>query len=312
MHDLTTERAQFIVQTVAPGYRLVSVKYAPASFTNDVRFFECQTSEGNADRLVVKFMVDQPAYSIRNAIAHYHALRLAREHEIPAPEPIYLDETGRTLGAPGLVMRFIPGRQVWNPVDPEAWAQSQARMLLKIHSIRPSRIYRDKLFDGNRETLYFLDGDMPERLGGHPLSADIFRVVTELKSSLVPVIPVLVHLDYWQGNVLWENDAISAIVDWDFAGYGDPAIDVAYFRMNMYLRGIKSAAGTFLDEYERDSGQKVMNLGFRELAAAAQPLPNPISWLTSEMGGKPVNYEESQRDYREFVTEAISRAYAGR
>ena len=289
------------------------MKPAFGSFTNDVRILDCRTPEGHTRRLVVKFMVDQPEYSVRNATSHYHALRLAREHEIPAPEPIYLDETGDILGAPGLVMGFIAGRQVADPVDPEAWAQHQARMLLKIHSIRPSQAYRDKLFDGNRQTLYFLDGDMPERLGGHPLSVDILRAVTQLKSSLVPVIPVLVHLDYWHGNVLWEDDAISAIVDWDFAGYGDPAIDVAYFRMNMYLRGMKSAAGVFLDEYEKGSGQKVMNLGFRELAAAAQPLPNPTSWLpaNSEMGGKPASDEEAERDYGEFVTEAIGRAHKG-
>ena len=187
-------------------------------------------------------------------------------------------------------------------------------MLLKIHSIRPSQVYRDKLFDGNRQTLYFLDGDMPESLGGHPLSADIFKTITKLKSSLVPVIPVLVHLDYWHGNVLWEDDVISGIVDWDFAGYGDPAIDVAYFRMNMYLRGIKPAADIFLDEYEGGSGQSVMNLGFRELAAAAQPLPNPISWLpmTREMGDATATDERACTDYYEFVADAKRRAYAGR
>ena len=91
--------------------------------------------------------------------------------------------------------------------------------------------------------------------------------------------------------MLWENDTISAIGDWDIAGYGEPAIDVAFFRMNMYLRGMKPAADIFLDEYERGSAGEVMNLGLRELTTAAQPLPNPMSWLPArtDMDGKPVH-----------------------
>jgi len=38
---------------------------------------------------------------------------------------------------------------------------------------------------------------------------------------------------------LWHEGRLSSIVDWDFASSGDPVLDVACFRMNMYLRGIK-------------------------------------------------------------------------
>lgn len=314
MQDLTIERAQSIVQTAAPGHVLVSVKPAFGSFTNDVRVLDCRTSEGQVRQLVVKFMVDQPEYSDRNAAAHYYSLKLAREHEMPVPDPIYMDKTGEILGAPGLVMGFMPGSQVANPVDAEAWARAQAQMLLRIHSIRPSQDYRNKLFDGNLQTLYFLDGDLPVKMSGHPLSNEIFNAVRKLRSSLVSVDPVLVHLDYWHGNVLWEHDKISAIVDWDFAGYGDPAIYVAYFRMNMYLRGIKEVAGVFLEEYEIGAGQAVMNLGFRELAAAAQPLPDPSSqvFMNEVMGGRHASHEAAEADFRKFVQGALERAYAGR
>ena len=64
------------------------------------------------------------------------------------------------------------------------------------------------------------------------------------------------HMDYWPGNILWHKGQISALVDWDAASYGDPALDVAYFRMNMYIRGIKEAADMFLDQYEAESGTR--------------------------------------------------------
>ena len=120
-------------------------------------------------------------------------------------------------------------------------------------------------------------------------------------------------MDYWQGNVLWHRGHVSAVVDWDFASYGDPAIDVAYFRMNMYLRGIKPAADIFLGRYEEVSGRDLKNLGFWEIVAAARALPNPALWIPAsrEMGDPISTDDRADSDYYEFVADAIQRAYGG-
>lgn len=174
MHKLTTERAQSIVQTVAPGHQLVSVTPAHGSFTNDTRILDCRTLAGSDLRLVVKLMVAHPAFASQCAIAEFHALRLARAHCIPAPEPIYLDEIGGVLGTPGVVTRFVEGRQVADPRDPAKWAEELARLLLRIHTIRPGEQDRRYLFDGRDEGLHFLREDWPAKKEGHPLSAPCY------------------------------------------------------------------------------------------------------------------------------------------
>ncbi len=122
MHQLTRERAEAIVEVVAPDLQLVSITRASASFTNDVRFLDCRTSVGSQVRLVAKFLVDKPDYAARCARAQFHALGLARAHGVPAPEPLFLDETGEVMGVPGVVTRFIEGRLVASPRDPVKWA----------------------------------------------------------------------------------------------------------------------------------------------------------------------------------------------
>ena len=310
---ITHERAQSIVEAIDPHLQVVSMASTIGSFTNDARILECQTTAGSRVCLVAKFLVDKSALASRIAAVSFHAAILAREHGVPVPEPLLLDETGEVLGVPGVVSRFVQGRQVANPKDPERWAEDLARQLVQIHSIRPGERDKPFLFDGNHETLYFTRGEYPTLMAGHPLSADILDAVRELQSALVPTPPALVHLDYWHGNILWRRGLISAVLDWDFAGYGDPCIDVAYFRMNMYLRGIKDAADYFLKAYERQSGEVVKNLGFRELAAAAQCLPS-ILWIpmSREMGGPPITDERAIAQYEEFVTGALQRAYEGR
>ena len=256
-------------------------------------------------------MTDDP--DPERAAADFHGLRIARKHGIPAPEPLYLDRTGDLLGIPGIVTGFIEGEQVSSPEDVKAWAVDIARMLLRVHDARPSVEDRSHIYDGREMGLYFLSGHWPETMAGHPLTAPIFEAVLELRAGLSRVHPVFLHMDYWPGNILWCRGRISGLVDWDAASYGDPALDVGYFRMNMYLRGIKEAADIFLDYYEAEFGL-VENLGFWELACAARPLPAPARWLLEFYETEDVSaiVNRAEADFREFVASAIRRAYAGR
>ncbi len=314
MFDLTREHAQSIVQAVTPGYHLVSVRPAFGSFTNDARVLECLTPSGTRVCLVVKFLTDEPDEATRCAVASFHALQLARRHGVPVPEPVYLDETGDVLGVPGIVTRLVEGRQVANPRDPVQWAKVLAQILLKIHAIRPGDQDYKYLFNGHDEGLHMLRDDWSKKKASHPLSTEILGTLSELQPAIVAGPSVLIHMDYWYGNVLWHRGRVSAVLDWDFASYGEPAIDIAYFRMNQYLRGTKSAADVFLKSYEEGSGAPVRDLGFWELAAAARPLPIPELWVgaTRELGDATVTDERAKADYYEFVAAARQRAYSGR
>ncbi len=311
MSELTPEHAQRIVGEVAPGHRVVSVVPASAAFTNSVQILCCATPDGNERRLVVKRMTDEPDPA--RATADFHGLRIARRHGIPAPEPIYLDATGELMGWPGLVSGFVEGKQIARPEDPVAWSKDLARLLLRIHAIGLHTRDRSYLYDGNNLGLYFLSDHWPEKMAGHPLSDEIYDAVRELRHNLCETPAVFLHMDYWPGNILWHEGRISAVLDWDAASFGDPALDVGYFRMNMYLRGLKEAADPFLACYEAEAGP-VRNLGFWELACAARPLPAPVNWIPPpfEMGDESRTSERAESDYAEFVADAKRRAYAGR
>ena len=311
MNELTREQFQLIVEAVAPGHRLLSLTPAAAAFTNSVHVLRCVSPAGNEVRLVVKRMTDDP--DPERAAADFHGLRIARKHGVPAPEPLYLDRTGELLGIPGIVSGFIEGEQVSYPDDVRSWAVEIARALLRVHDARPSAEERRHIYEGRWMGLYFLRDSWPETMAGHPLTDAIFGAVLELRAGLRRVRPVFLHMDYWPGNILWHRGRISGLVDWDAASYGDPALDVGYFRMNMYLRGIKEAADIFLDYYESESG-RVENLGFWELACAARPLPAPALWLPEyyEAGDVRAIVSRAERDFREFVELAVRRAYEGR
>ncbi|MDE2860142.1 MAG: phosphotransferase [Chloroflexota bacterium] len=291
----------------------MSAESAFAAFTNDVTVVECKDRAGRISKLVIKHFVDEPEFASKCAKASFRALEVSKMRGVPVPQPILKDETGELLGTPGLVTSFVEGRQIASPTDVVAWANELADLLLLIHSIRPSIDDRGLLCEGQEEALFILREYAASERVGHPLSNEIYGAVGDLKSHLASVPAVLLHMDYWQGNVLWDGDHVSAVVDWDFASYGDPAIDVAYFRMNMYLRGIKPAADIFLTRYEEVSGKALKNLGFWEVVAAARALPSPALWIPAsrEMGDLTATDDRANTDYFEFVADAIQRAYDG-
>ena len=307
--DLTC--AQLVVDTVARGSRLVSITPATAAFTNAVDLLDAVSSDGQRRRFVVKRTTDEP--DSERATADFHGLEIARRHDIHAPEPLLLDATGEVLGTPGIVTRFVRGRQIANPEDPVEWARDLADLLVRIHDVSPDADERQGIYDGNDLGLYFLTGHWPEKMAGHPLSETIYGAIRELEFDIRKVPPTFLHMDYWAGNVLWVDGRVSAVLDWDATGYGDPALDVGYFRLNMYLGGIKEAADIFLEHYEAARGP-VQNLGFWELARAAGALPDPAAWIpfSRQMGDMGATDDRADTDYYEFVEDAMGRAREGR
>ncbi len=45
--------------------------------------------------------------------------------------------------------------------------------------------------------------------------------------------PVLLHGDYWPGNMIWQEETLAAVIDWEDAHLGDPLVDLATTRMEL-------------------------------------------------------------------------------
>ena len=72
--------------------------------------------------------------------------------------------------------------------------------------------------------------------------------------------------------------------------WGIPPLDVAYFRMDMHLRGIREAADIFLNRYEAGAG-RVQDLGFWGARRRRPP--------TSESGGLDPRREANGQPWRD-------------
>ncbi len=288
---------------IAPGSTVTAVHCFEASYSNYTHRVEIMSADGKRSKIVTRCYAEH-GVPREKAIREFKTYEFLQAYpDIPVPKPLYLDADGDILGLSGIVTGFAKGKQIEAQPESLHWTRictKAARMLAKIHAVPIDSAVQDYLMDGNTEGVWFIkSGEVPDYMRSHPDGARVWQAVHELRPNLPPVKPALVHIDFWSGNLLWENDQISAIVDWEEAGYGDPGLDVAYCLMELYLEGMDTAAAEFLQAYEAEAGQAITNLAYWELAAAARPMINIDGWIT-----RPFMDERFHR----FITNALARA----
>lgn len=86
-----------------------------------------------------------------------------------------------------------------------------------------------------------------------------------LGREMVPCEPVLIHKDFYFGNVLWDGTRLT-VLDFDEMSVGDPALDVGHFLAHLETLAYRTAGRTdafvrsadaFLASYRKESPFKV-------------------------------------------------------
>lgn len=303
-NTLPEQTARTLLDLLATQSELISVTIPDGSFSNYTHIVTARLKDGSPYRVVVRrYKIFGDYDRGKKALREFKTFELLNRHEVPSPAALHLDETGEVLGIPGIVTRFVEGSLMLEPPsDPLDWARKLARTLARIHSIPCGEEEQKFLLKGNAEAAWFLKYDAPPRyMQDYPGGTDLWHTLRQLYPKIQAEEPVLLHIDYWSGNILWRENEISAVIDWEEAAYGDPAVDVGYAVMNMVLMGLPDAADEFLRAYRSETRCALRNLGFWELAASVRPMLDPIDWQVAGMNGL------NTSNFLNFIEEAKKR-----
>ena len=191
---------------------------------------------------------------------------------VSVPEPLWASDDPAIAGTPFFIMRRAAGTAVGRRIvrdhtlggERATLAARLAEQLARIHAIRPPRA--DLSFLGAPPVAHDFVA------AAYAFLDDTGRTEPALELGLrwldvnapAPADTVLVHRDFRTGNYLVDTNGITAILDWEFAGWGDPHEDIGWFcawcwRFGANDReagGIGSRAD-FYAAYERASGRTV-------------------------------------------------------
>ncbi len=201
----------------------------------------------------------------------FTVLQAVFEAGISVPEPLWSSADPEVIGKPFFVMRRVAGtaqgRQITaDPALQAALPALAARLgteLARIQRVRPPH-----------PELGFLPAIGAEEhiasfrayLDDHPQPRPVIEWAARWLETHLPerAAPVLCHRDFRTGNYMLDGTDLTGILDWEFAGWGDPDEDIGWFcckgwrfaRLDREAGGI-AARTPFYQAYEAASGRRL-------------------------------------------------------
>ena len=169
-------------------------------------------------------------------VEEFAVLRAAFATGVTVPEPLWACADPDVIGKPFFVMRRVAGSAQgrWVTGDPAlepalpGISARVAQQLALIQTIRPPR-----------DDLPFLPSIGPAEhiaafrayLDRHPRPRPVLEWAARWLETHLPekLPPVLCHRDFRTGNYMLDCAELTAILDWEFAGWGDPDEDIGWF-----------------------------------------------------------------------------------
>jgi aminoglycoside phosphotransferase (APT) family kinase protein len=168
----------------------------------------------------------------------FSLMRHAHASGVLVPKPLAFCEDATVLGGPFALIAKANGiglgPRVVKTVSDDAGgplAHELGRQLALIHATKPSApllaLLGDPPEDQARDDIAWMRDALDAMQMADPALEWSLRHAE--RHAPDPVSPVLIHRDFRTGNYLVADDRLTAILDWEFAGWGDPASDIGWF-----------------------------------------------------------------------------------
>jgi aminoglycoside phosphotransferase (APT) family kinase protein len=201
-------------------------------------------------------------------------LRAAHEAGVTVAEPLFLCEDPSVTGRPFFVMARVAGIAAGHRVVKDATlgggreklAAAIGRQLARIHRIRPPRgdlsFLGEPPTDDARATIAAMRARIDAAGTPRPVLEWGLRALE--RNVPPPLPPVLAHNDFRTGNLMLDVSGVTAVLDWEFAAWGEPHADLGWFCAKCWRFGnnAQEAGGigpreAFCAGYEAEAGTRI-------------------------------------------------------
>lgn len=191
---------------------------------------------------------------------------------VKAPRPVLLCDDATVIGAPFFLMERAAGVGLGNRVvketalagDRPALLADLAAQLARLHAIRPPQPQLAHLGEAPAAPAQAaLDGYARDLAAlSRPSPVIAWGLAWARAHRFYEAAPVFCHRDFRTGNYMVDAYGLTAVLDWEFAGWSDPDEDLGWFlsrswrfsRPELEAGGIGSR-GDFLHAYTQAAGR---------------------------------------------------------
>lgn len=193
-------------------------------------------------------------------------LKAAHDAGVTVPTPCVLCEDTDVLGTPFFLMHCVTGTAAGHKLAKaeanDDLAAELGRDLARIHAIadKPELAFVEKpLLPPAEATIADYRAHLDALPDRHPA---VEWGLSWLEANAPdPVTPVFCHRDYRTGNYMVDDGKLTAVLDWEFAGWNDPMEDIGWLTAKCWRFGANDrevggigSLDAFLAAYEDENG----------------------------------------------------------
>jgi aminoglycoside phosphotransferase (APT) family kinase protein len=301
-----------LVRTIVPQGRLLRTWPLKGGISAEMTRIEIEYPDGRTRSMIVRRPADGAVGRNPHAARdEFELLRILRSVGLATPTPYHLDQSGTIFPTPYVVIEYIEGQPEFAPSNVADFTLQIATHLAGIHSVDCSKLdvsFLPKQENGCAETFK------------QPVNVDTSLDEGRIRAAMAPLwplprrnAPALLHGDFWPGNLLWRDDTLVAVIDWEDAKLGDPLIDFAISRLDiLWIFGIE-AQDSFTEHYKSMMAIDYTNLPYWDLCAALRLArlagADLAGWAAffSPFGRHDITEHTIRAYYRSFVAQAFEK-----
>lgn len=267
MTDLATRLAAFLQRQMqdAPDLRIDDLTPVSGGNARKAWSFDL-VRDGRPSQPCIMLMQAGAGQLESDLAAEFKVIAALAGSDVPAPQALWIEADGASLGAPTIIMERVTGvtdilaLRAPEPADRNrAIALAFAEAAAKLHAVDA----RSLGFLGNptRETAaaeqiaFWESLYLKHRMEPHPAIAFAFHWLKTHQPVAERIS--LVHGDYRFGNFLYEGSRITALLDWEMAHLGDPVEDIAWAYRSLWTPEMHLSLNDFIAHYTAAGGVDV-------------------------------------------------------
>jgi aminoglycoside phosphotransferase (APT) family kinase protein len=297
--DTTFEQ---VVHKLDPQSKLLRTWELKGGVSARVTALETLRPDGHTQKMIVRQHGEVDLkHNPQVAADEFKLLQLLHSVGLATPAPYHLDQSGEIFSTPYLVIAYIEGKPEFAPSNLPDLILQLATQLSRIHQV-----------DGSQLDVSFLPQQAnisAQKLRARPAKVDESLDEGLIRDALEAVWPipqrntsVLLHGDFWPGNILWRDGQLVAVIDWEDAALGDPLADVANSRLEILWAFGLDAMQSFTHQYQSMTTIDFTHLPYWDLCAALRPVAQLAQW------GLDDTTERTMRErHRWFITQAFEK-----
>lgn len=262
------DKLERLIQRFSPGSQLLRAWPLHGGVSAQTTAFEIERPDGRLEKLVVRRHGKWDlARNPHIAADEFRLLQVLHAAGVAVPKPRHFERSGEIFAGSCVVLDYVDGQTELAPRDLEEYLARIAAQLAEIHAFGIDRV------PFLRRTEASTIGVEPSCLQGRAGAAlRRMRPPAQVNRS------VLLHGDFWPGNILWRDGRLVAVIDWEDASIGDPLLDLSASRLELLWAFGAAAMRRFTDLYDDLTAVDLGNLACWDLYVAAGAAGDLANW----------------------------------